>query len=105
MSERLHTLPDNRITLLRVGPHTVRRRPHYGCGDCPWVYDILDPRGHTMRSIVSHPSSDDCATAIRLGGEAKPTTVEEVIRKLRDRDERRLRGKRVAERAAAEATR
>jgi hypothetical protein len=85
--ERAHTLPDNRITLLKVGKHTVRRRPHYGCGDCPWVYDILDSRGHTVRSIVSYPSVDDCASAIRWGGEPTVPTIDEIIAKVRERDD------------------
>lgn len=97
--ERAHTLPDNRISLLRVGPHTVRRRPHYGCGDCPWAYDILDATGRTVRSLVSHPSADDCATAIRLGGEAKTASIEAIIAKLAKEDDRRLRGR--AKRLAA----
>lgn len=89
--ERAHTLPDNRITLLKVGRHTVRRRPHYGCGDCPWVYDILDKRGATVRSLVSHPSADDCANAIQWGGEPATPSVDEIVAKVRQQDERARR--------------
>lgn len=64
MPMRYHrTPPDYRTTVLLVGRHPVIRRPHHGCGDAPYLYDILDAWGRVIRTVASHPSPDDCASA------------------------------------------
>lgn len=50
---------------MRIGPHLVIRRPHWGCSSVPYVYDLMAGNALVKR-FCSPPSEQECADAIRL---------------------------------------
>lgn len=101
MAERLHALPRRGVTtLIKVGKYTVRQRPHIGCGDAPYLYDILllgDPAGPPVRTLASHPTEADCALAQHM---APPARIEEIIAKIDRTTRAHIRGRVVPEGAS-----
>ncbi len=99
MPMRYHrTPPDYRTAVLRVGHHQVIRRPHHGCGDAPYLYDILDAGGRVMRTVASHPSAADCASAV---GVVRPAdAIDHAVAQIEDRttwnSRKTVRGRRAA---------